>query len=308
MRTRLLALIAACGVAMLGLLAASPAHAKVHKLAVAKVSIDVPKKWQVTTTEGQLNLVTKDQTLAISLTHVPTTDLDTSWGEVTPAVQGMLTGASIAERKDGVIGGMSGYVTTASGVFACKDVQMLVALLRTPNSALLLITALGEVGRYEKHEKDMTRTLNSIVAEAPLIGGPEVAQLQPEAQKFAEQVVKAINKNDAKAFARLAAFDLEGSGGFIVTAVEGGGEVYANPKALLKAAKKAKKLSKLLFMPDQGTWQVQLRGDDAAFRVWRGEWTDYVTFVSCAVIDGKWKVVEVITDYAAMEPPAFEDE
>ncbi len=303
MRTRLLALIAACGVAMLGLLAASPAHAKVHKLAVAKVSIDVPKKWQVTTTEGQLNLVTKDQTLAISLTHVPTTDLDTSWGEVTPAVQGMLTGASIGERKDGVIGGMSGYVTTASGVFAGKDVQMLVALLRTPNSALLLITALGEVGRYEKHEKDMTRTLNSIVAEAPLIGGPEVAQLQPEAQKFAEQVVKAINKNDAKAFAKLAVYDVEGSGGFAISGVEAGGDTYPSAKALLKAAKKSKKLTSLFVLPERGEWHVQLRGDDATFRLWRGDWTDYVTFVSCMVIDGKWRVFEVVTDYGAMEPP-----
>jgi hypothetical protein len=258
MRTRLAAIVIACGV----LAVALRAEAGTFTFQPASVSVEVPTGWSTDDQGNYVTFGTADQSLAINLAYGGT-DLAAAWKTLEAEVKKVVTGVKV-KKKAGVLGGMDGFVSSGKGKLGGTKVSVMLAALETP-SGVVTVFVIGQVGTYEKHEKDMTAFLASlaeiITAPPRYVDDDDGYKALPEtARSFADRLAKAIDDNDVKTFLKMVkpkGFDLHGKS-------------FTRDKLKKKLTKKMT-LRKLLKLPATGSWQVVDWMDDASnFRMWGG--------------------------------------
>ncbi|MCA9674537.1 MAG: hypothetical protein H6708_09565 [Kofleriaceae bacterium] len=269
-----------------GLLAAPSVQAKSHTFPEGKVTVDLPDSWLIQADKGTVTFTTKDQTLAINLAWAGP-DLDQAWDILVDQVGKVVKQTKVGDKKPGVMGDLKGFVTSGTGTLNGVDVDILLSVVQTPAGAMTVF-AIGQKGKYEKHEKDMQRVLFGIKAIGGAGGGvfgddEGYGGLGADARKFADKVAKAITKKDAKAFVKLVA-----KAGFQQAA--GDMAVTTKTSKLASAIKKAKGLLAYLNVPEAGDFHVNVRDDGAQFAVWRGTGDGVVAYIDCEQVKGKWYV------------------
>jgi hypothetical protein len=262
------------------------ADAGKHEFEAAKVSVDVPSGWAIHDEGGTVTFASPDETLAVNLAVATGMDPDAAWDLLLSEVAKVVSGFA-ADKAPGVLGSLTGQVGHGAGSMGGTPVEALVAVFPIDGGSMTLF-AIGEKGKYEKHEKAMTQLLDGL---APSGGGggfladdDAYAGLGADGQKFAARLATAIGKNDGKGFVKLV-----GKKGLTFADGDRGRKVKTSK--VKGAIKKAGSVAAFLGLPAAGELHVSADASDpTTFSLYRGELSSVVTYVVARKVKGKWSV------------------
>jgi len=146
------------------LLVALPAisEAKPFTFGAAGITVDVPRGWKSSVSDGTLTVETKDGNLAVVISSAPNITSAQGYDLLKQQFEKTFQNSKIGTRKNGAIGGMPGFVATATGDVQGMKMEASLVSLQGPGKRVLIVMALGVKGKYEKYGSAMSNTLMSL--------------------------------------------------------------------------------------------------------------------------------------------------
>jgi hypothetical protein len=148
------------------LLAASAAHADVHVCAPAKLSVDLPKAWHVTTGKdpGVIRAASPDQAVAVALWVIPKPDLKAAIKEIDKQLVGVVKHQKWAGGQADVLHGMRAYTVEGTGVSGGGNpIDLLVVVVGpTPNKKAAIVLAAVDHAKLDAHWSEVEKILKSV--------------------------------------------------------------------------------------------------------------------------------------------------
>ena len=138
------------------------ALAKSWPHADAKVTIDIPDSWKVEPDGDALNATSPDETAALIFVIVPADTLQKAADEIDKELDKIVKDVTMEDGKETTLNGMKAWAADGKGKADGKGVDIGVAFIQTKSGKILLVLGFGETGKYEKHEADISKILQSI--------------------------------------------------------------------------------------------------------------------------------------------------